>query len=1122
MPRIFDNISEKLQGALIQTLPTAYRADFCVGYFNLRGWRLLADSVEHLTGGEGNDVRLLIGMNNTPRDEVQRMFSLQDSETLMDLQTAVRLRNQMVEEFRQQLTIGVPTAHDERGLRQLVRQLRAQKLRVKLYLRGPLHAKLYLTHRHDYNNPRTAFLGSSNLTLSGLKLNGELNTDLTDQDSTRKLADWFEDRWADRFSLDISDRLADLIERSWAGENGLTPYEIYLKIAYHLAEEAIAGVVGASQLPEPFDTLLYEYQAQAVKIAAHHLNKRGGVLLGDVVGLGKTLVAAAVAKVFQEDHGSSTLILCPPNLVRMWENVTQDYDLIGKVRSVSTVEGKQGKNKALEGGLYSERRYRLVILDESHNFRNAEGKRYAAIRDYITENDSRVMLLSATPYNKSYRDLAGQLGLFIHDETELGIRPEAYLREIGGESVFVSRHQSGVRTLPAFRESDHPDDWRDLMRLYMVRRTRSFILRQQGYTYADDNGRKYLQKSNGERSYFPARIPKTMPYEANPQYRRLYDDFVVDAINRLNLPRHGLSLYLVDGAEHGANPTEKLLLKNLGRAGQRLIGFTRTGLFKRLESSGHAFLLSLDRHILRNYVFLHALDNGLDLPLGTLTLEDDDTSDLDTDLLGDLDATTSPASRYDQRAAAAYAQLEQNRKRYDWLRPSLFTPALRAALVADCDALEQVQRYCGRWDADDDTKLAALVELLQTRHPTEKVLVFSQFADTITYLERELSQRGVQRLGAATGQSIDAVGLARRFSPKSNHPAHLETYTPPSDELRVLISTDVLSEGQNLQDAAIVVNFDLPWAIIRLSQRAGRVDRIGQQADRILCYSFLPAEGVERLIRLRARVLQRLNENGEVVGSDEKFFEDDVTDRFFHDLYTEASGIYNEQDIDDEVDLASEAYQIWANATADNPTLRNKIEGLPNVVYATRAHAPTPTQPEGVIAYVKTHIGNNALVWMGADGQPVTQSQKRILMAAACDPDTPPTQRRPDHHERVRDALAVVYEETRNQSHAGNLGSERSPRAQAYSRMMRLYERERGTLFETLYLREVVEDLYRYPLTSTARERLVRQLRANVSDEDLAHLLILLRNERLLSYVQDGDSGNPEPQVVCSLGLSVL
>ena len=143
-----------------------------------------------------------------------------------------------------------------------------------------------------------------------------------------------------------------------------------------------------------------------------------------------------------------------------------------------------------------------------------------------------------------------------------------------------------------------------------------------------------------------------------------------------------------------------------------------------------------------------------------------------------------------------------------------------------------------------------LHELITKKHPGEKVLVFSQFADTVIYLSNQLTSLGVKRMAEATGDTDDPTKIAWRFSPKSNNK---RSEILPENELDVVISTDVLSEGQNLQDGSIVVNYDLPWAIIRLIQRAGRVDRIGQKAERILCYTFLPAEGVERIIRLRAQ-----------------------------------------------------------------------------------------------------------------------------------------------------------------------------------------------------------------------------------------------------------------------------
>jgi superfamily II DNA/RNA helicase len=162
--------------------------------------------------------------------------------------------------------------------------------------------------------------------------------------------------------------------------------------------------------------------------------------------------------------------------------------------------------------------------------------------------------------------------------------------------------------------------------------------------------------------------------------------------------------------------------------------------------------------------------------------------------------------------------------------------------------------------------------------------------------------------------------LAWRFSPVSNKKQDLVQKAP---ELRVMVATDVLSEGQNLQDCFVVVNYDLPWAIIRLIQRAGRVDRIGQKSDRILCYSFLPADGVERIIRLRAKVLNRLRQNAEVVGTDEAFFDDDKNNKAVTDLYHEKSGLLDGEE-DSEIDLASYAYQIWKNAIDADPTLKSR------------------------------------------------------------------------------------------------------------------------------------------------------------------------------------------------------
>jgi SNF2 family DNA or RNA helicase len=178
---------------------------------------------------------------------------------------------------------------------------------------------------------------------------------------------------------------------------------------------------------------LLEFQAAAVKIAAYHIHKRGGVLIGDVVGLGKTLIGTVVVRIFDDDLGYDTLIICPKNLLKMWETYRDQYCLRAKVFKVLNE-------------LPNLRRYRLVIIDESHNLRNREGKKYRAILDYIEKNESKVILLTATPYNKTYLDLSSQLRLFIAEDKDLGIRPDHLIREIG-EVEFNHRHQALLRFL---------------------------------------------------------------------------------------------------------------------------------------------------------------------------------------------------------------------------------------------------------------------------------------------------------------------------------------------------------------------------------------------------------------------------------------------------------------------------------------------------------------------------------------------------------------------------------------------------------------------------------------------------------------------------------------------------
>jgi superfamily II DNA or RNA helicase len=1143
LPQIFDNITgDKLAVALKKTLETAKRADFCIGYFNLRGWDLLLESVDALPGGileerfeddETYRARVLIGMQRHPREDLEEYYALKKK--AISNETVVTLKKDMAAEFRGQLTIGRPNNKDEATLKKLSRQLTSRQVVVKLHLAFTLHAKLYLAYRDDYNSPIIGYLGSSNLTLSGLLKQGELNVDVTDKDAGAKLEQWFQDRWEDPYSVDITGELAKIIDESWASEIPLKPYYIYLKIAWHLSQEARAGLAEFS-VPRQFRKILLPFQQNAVQVAARHLHKRGGVMIGDVVGLGKTIIATALARMFEDDFGYKTLIICPPNLQKMWKEYKLEYGLRAEVLSLGEVQHTLKRTRS----------FRMVIIDESHNLRNRESLRYRAIHEYLNEAGSKVILLTATPYNKSYLDMGSQLRLFLDENANLGISPDAYIKAIGGKVEFEARHQVKDSSIAAFEKSGYSTDWSNLMRLFLVRRTRSFI--KNNYALTDSvNGRKYVEFSESEdsgvetegnisRSYFPDRIPAKIEYpfkksDTSDPYARLYSDKVVNIINHLHLPRYGLGHEEYEDQEALTTimPEERRIKDNLARAGRQLRGFARTNLFKRLESSGYSFLLSLSRHILRNYLFIYAMENKLEFPVGTQegdSIKDILYTDEDPEADGEVKRFITGEDEYMRLAKEYYSILSNQKQKYDWIRSALFNGIFKKNIKDDTSELLKILEKGAFWDQGKDRQLNALYKLVVKQYPDEKIIVFTQYSDTAYYLYDSLKQRGLQNLECVTGASENAADIACRFSPQSNR-GHLgkKEYghsqnaagSRNGSEIRVLVATDVLSEGQNLQDCHIVVNYDLPWAIIRLIQRAGRVDRIGQKSDTIFCYSFLPEDGLETILNLRGRLQQRIKENSEAIGSDEVFFDGDPVN--IKDLYNEKAGILDEED-DTEVDLTSWCYQIWKNGCKEHPELKNKIPELPDVVYATKkADSAQPAAGEtGVIVYARTSDDNDCLAWVDEKGEMVSRSPLEILKALKCDYDEPPLPRKDCHHELTSKALEYISE--LNDKAGGQLGRSTGARYRAYTRLDQWLRANKGGLFVTEDIKRVHQDIYRFPLKEEAIDAINRELRSGIDNEKLVEMLCTLNEQDRLCVKGEGEQETKEARIICSMGLA--
>lgn len=1054
MTRLFDNISTQLGEHLQLTFADFERMDAAIGYFNLRGWEFFDELVQGKPVAHVPRARILIGMTTAgPQeealDELQAVMEDSAGVPEADGEAARQRKAILLEHLRAQLMRGIPNERDRQTLRSLAAALREGKVEVKVFTRRPLHGKTYVFHRNDLNTPIVGFVGSSNLTFPGLTRNLELNVDVVDNTAAADLAEWFQDRWDDRFSRTVTADLLELLDESWAAPEGRRPYEVFLKVCFDLSRDVREGLAEYAVPPEIASKLL-GFQLTAVRTLARRIMTREGTMLGDVVGLGKTLTAIAVALMLRDEHGYQPLVICPRNLVQMWEEHLEAYGLHGVVVPYSMAHAT----------LPDLRRYPFVIVDESHTLRNDTRRDYKAIRDYIQSNESKALLLTATPYNLRFRDVANQLALYLDDDQDLGIAPTHALHQ---DPNLIDRVDGKITTLAAFRHSEDADDWKRLMSEHLVRRTRSFI--RKNYALKDDQGNEFLEFSNGDRFTFPTRIPAPVSHSFGPDdpAAQMASDETLDVLTNLKLPRYELSKYFRTGVS--LTEDEVAFAERLQRGRGNVAGFVRTTFYKRLSSCGHSFLLSLRRHIARNELFGYALEEGLPLPTGTIVdtslSDEDDPTELD---ISDVEQISDePSRRYE-------LLLEANPSGITWVRSELFKPSLLADLRADTDSLRQLVADFGDWGANVDSKLQALIALVNEEHPTEKVLIFTEYKDTALYVGAELHAAGVSDVAVASGDSENPTQLAARFSPLSNRLPGEEA-GPVENEIRVLVATDVLSEGQNLQDAHIVVNYDLPWAIIRLIQRAGRVDRIGQLSDEVRIYSFFH-ESVDSVISLRRRIASRLEAHADAFGSDEKFFGTDGETKAITDLY---NGKLDDEDAtNDDVDASSLAYQVWNEVLEGDPDLAKKIMGMPDMVGSARKRRATEMN-EGVACYVRTLSGVDGFGLASPNDETRLLTGHEALRAFEASPEEPAAPVPTFHDDLLAELVRGPLVST-----AVTAGRLRGIRRRVWNRLGETLQNHDPETAEAL------EALYQHPLTAEAERRLKRAIRNGLSDDDLA------------------------------------
>jgi hypothetical protein len=800
-------------------------------YINPAGFALIAEEVE-----QAPRVRLLLGAEP---DEPQRLRMERGEEPVFqqvarDHETGLRAERDMVG-----FTMGA-----DAEARRLVAWLRANtggtdpRVEVRRLTTAFLHGKAFIA-----NHPvmPAVLAGSSNLTRAGLTWNRELNLGYPAGQHSELVIDWFEEQWAEAEPFD----LAGLYGERWAAH---PPSWIFYRMLHELYGS------GHEEETHPIGLAVTEFQRDGINRALRILDELDGVLVCDEVGLGKTYIAGEVIRLVSQRDRQKVLIVVPASLkTSTWEPFLRRTDLLSsRVAVVTYDEMSIGEHWAVTDAAL--RDYSLVVVDEAHNLRNLKTQRAEALLRVVrNENPVQVLLLTATPVNNSLGDLHSLVSYFV--------RNDAQFANIGIPSVrgYIADAQK--------RDPDtlSPEHLFDLMDRVAVRRTRRFIKSQYANSFIMDN------RGNAIPVEFPTPVLKRLTYDLDADAAHLAGE-VIHALKvredeqlvirwgpdrdptRLSMARYAPSVYRTDG------DTDRLEIVT--------VGLLRSLLLKRLESSTAALVSTLERLIESHEAFLSALDDGYVL-VGD-ALRDYVASDPE-----DLEEFFEDMDRYDEDQATVAAEYDLDGLRrdvhgdLDLLRHLLTLAAARAAAGADAKVrvlVEALASIAADAERPEDSGLSDTER--------RKLIVFSTYADTV----EDLHTRVVEAINAADddsplaaykGRVAPAIYGSRGGNSQEDRSRVLAAFCPKTagevsedgipyseDRYDLVITSDVLSEGVNLQQAGRLVSYDLPWNPSKIVQRHGRIDRIGSPHRRVHIGVFFPDGDLDEMLHLE-EILQR-------------------------------------------------------------------------------------------------------------------------------------------------------------------------------------------------------------------------------------------------------------------------
>lgn len=784
------------------TLESAKYFDALVGYFRISGFKLIANSLNNV-----EKIRILIGINT----DYDTFKILQDKHQQNFISTQLEAKDNFKEILKKELEDSEDSKEVVESHKIFQDLLKQNKLEIKVHPSGKIHAKVYISR---YNTPilyGSVITGSSNFSENGLNSQYEFNVELKDKSDVDYALDKFEKLWKE--GVEVSQEYIDTItNKTWLNDK-ITPYEIYLKLLYEYFYEDINAEEEQIDLPENF--LKLEYQENAVWKIKKIVDAYNGVFISDVVGLGKTYIAAMYAQLLP----GKKLFITPPPVMDNWREALRDfgvkkYDIqsCGMLKKIADQINKVGND------------YEYIFIDEAHRFRNETTSEYAYLKTICL--NKKVILITATPLNNSFYDFKSLISLFQKSTNSdiPGIKNlDSYFAERKSKlDKIISKSGKGRNDELYLAEIKKiSKEIRDhILKYIMIRRTRTDI---KSYFSRDIKNQHLIFPEVSE--------PNSIVYEFDENTNSLFAK-TIDVIRDLTYSRYSPKLYLTKQVNAFVETQQK-----------NLVGFMKTRLVKRLESSKYAFTQTLKRSIESYQKYIDMYNSGIIYISKDINvfdyLDNDNSEELDK-LLDDSDKNVEKYIKED------------------------FQEEFIEDLYSDLDLLKEI--YSAWCNVPKDIKKEEFIQQLKTDNQlrNNKLIIFTESAETGEDLYKDLNvlyPNKVLFYSAAKSNTIKEM-IKENFDPNNKL---------QSENIRILITTDVLAEGINLHRSNIVINYDLPWNPTRVLQRVGRVNRIGTEYSKIYIYNFFPTSKAEKEISLKANIISKLQAFHDALGEDAKY-----------------------------------------------------------------------------------------------------------------------------------------------------------------------------------------------------------------------------------------------------------